>query len=148
MLYEQPVFARLLGSDAHAYLNACATRDEQVRVAQEAQRQRELERQCEQEAQRQRELEQAQELAAEQQRRAEAEQQRAEEQAQSSRRFRWLTIVLALLFVGAVGAAILAVRQTRIVLMSKKMRRTDKPISLRSKHSGLNNKRYWPPPAA
>ncbi len=63
------------------------------------------------EAQRQRELAQAQSLAEEQKRRAEAESQRAETQARASRRLRALAAGLAIVFLLAVVAAVLAIGQ-------------------------------------
>ncbi|ETX06250.1 MAG: hypothetical protein ETSY2_18270, partial [Candidatus Entotheonella gemina] len=73
--------------------------------ASEAQRDKERQKQ---EAARQRELAQAQALADAQQRRAEAEHQRAEEQAAATTRFRRLAMVLAAVFLLAVGAAAIA----------------------------------------
>jgi hypothetical protein len=62
---------------------------------------------------RHRELEQAQRLAEEQRRRAEVEHQRAEEQARAARRLRLLLAALAALFLLAVGAAVVVVKQTQ-----------------------------------
>ncbi len=64
---------------------------------------------AEQEARRQKELESAQNLAEEQRLRAESEHQRAEDQLRSTRRFRYLTAILAVVFVMAVVAAFVAV---------------------------------------
>ena len=85
-------------AQAMSFLDASVARRDEELHEQEAQRQ-------EQEAQRQRALEQAQALA-------KKEQQRAEEQASASKRFRWLTIVLAILLVGALGAVGYAIQQT------------------------------------
>lgn len=70
----------------------------------------------EQEAQRQQALEQ-EKILAEQQRLTEVGQLRAKEQARTIRRFRWLTTMLALTFVGAVGAAAWAIQQTRLATL-------------------------------
>lgn len=61
----------------------------------------------------QRELAQAKALAQEQQRRAEAEHQRAEEQARAARRLRLLLAALAAVFLLAVGAALMVIKQTQ-----------------------------------
>ena len=84
---------------AMGFLQASVARRDDEAHEQEARRQ-------EQETQRQRALEQAQALAEEQQR-------RAEEQTRASQRFRWLAVVLAVAFAIAVGAAVLAIRQTQ-----------------------------------
>ncbi|TKB94872.1 MAG: hypothetical protein E8D41_02855 [Nitrospira sp.] len=83
---------------AMSFLDASVARHDEELRKQEVQRQ-------EQEVQRQRALEQAQALA-------KKEQQRAEEQASASKRFRWLTIVLAILLVGALGAVGYAIQET------------------------------------
>ena len=65
----------------------------------------------EKEAQLERELAQVQALAREQQRRAESEHQRAEAQVRATRRLRWLAAGLAVMFLLAVGAGLLAMVQ-------------------------------------
>ena len=65
----------------------------------------------EKEAQLERELAQVQALAREQQRRAESEHQRAEAQAKATRRLRWLAAGLAVMFLLAFGASLLALLQ-------------------------------------
>jgi hypothetical protein len=65
----------------------------------------------EKEAQLERELAQAQALAREQQRRAELEHQRAEAQVRATRQLRWLAAGLAVMFLLAVGAGLLAIVQ-------------------------------------
>jgi Tol biopolymer transport system component len=80
--------------------------EEFLEASQAAQAAREEALRTEREAQRQRALEQAQALAEEQRR-------RAEEQARSSRRLRSLATGLAIIFVVALGVAILAVGQRR-----------------------------------
>ena len=88
--------------EAMAFLDASVKhRDEEIR---------------EEEIQRQHALEQ-EKILAEQQRLAEAGQIRAKEQARTIRRFRWLTIMLAITFVGAVGAAAWAIQQTRLATL-------------------------------
>jgi WD40 repeat protein len=87
---------------AMAFLDASlAHRDEEMR---------------EQEARRQYALEQ-EKILTEQQRLTQAGQIRAKEQARTIRRFRWLTMMLALTFVGAVGAAAWAIQQTRLATL-------------------------------
>ncbi len=89
-------------TQAMAFLDASlAHRDEEIR---------------EQEARRQYALEQ-EKILAEQQRLTQAGQIRAKEQARTIRRFRWLTMMLALTFVGAVGAAAWAIQQTRLATL-------------------------------
>lgn len=88
--------------EAMAFLDASVKhRDEEIR---------------EEEIQRQHALEQ-EKILAEQQRLAEAGQIRAKEQARTIRRFHWLTIMLAITFVGAVGAAAWAIQQTRLATL-------------------------------
>ena len=68
-------------------------------------------RMLEKEAQLERELAQAQALAQEQRRLAESEHQRAEAQLRATRRLRWLAAGLAVMFLLAVGAGVLAMVQ-------------------------------------
>jgi hypothetical protein len=68
-------------------------------------------RMLEKEAKLERELGQLQALAQAQQRRAESEHQRAEAQLKATWRLRWLAAVLAVMFLLAVGAGLLAMIQ-------------------------------------
>ncbi|HSH01488.1 MAG TPA: protein kinase [Anaerolineae bacterium] len=75
--------------------------------------------QAELEAQRQRELKTARQLAAEQERRAEAEHQRAEEQLQSTNRLRLLSYGLGVIFLLAIGAALVARSQQQTAVAAQ-----------------------------
>ena len=85
------------------FLDASVARRDEELYKEEAQRQ-------EQEAQRQHALEQAQALA-------KKEQQRAEEQTKASRRFRWISIALAIAFIIALGAATWAIQQKKLATL-------------------------------
>lgn len=81
----------------HEFLQASLTWQNQRELAKEAQLERELA--------------QVQALAQEQQRRAESGHLRAESQARATRRLRWLAVGLAVMFLVAVGAGVLAIVQ-------------------------------------